>query len=50
MSDAATGGLFLVWTPVGFQAGRAALSGWEGMVRTMMEKGARLWPYDGLLE
>ncbi len=40
----------LFWTLGGAQVGRAALSGWEGVVRPLIGEGARLWPYDGDLE
>lgn len=40
----------LFWTLGGAQVGRAALSGWEGVVRPLIGEGARLWPYDGDLK
>lgn len=39
----------LFWTLGGAQVGRAALSGWEGVVRPMLSEGARLWPFHGRL-
>lgn len=38
------------WTLGGAQVGRAALSGWEGVVRPLIGEGARLWPYEGDLK
>lgn len=40
----------LFWTLGGAQVGRAALSGWEGVVRPLVGEGARLWPYEGDLK
>lgn len=40
----------LFWTLGGAQVGRAALSGWEGVVRPLIGEGAKLWPYDGDLQ
>ena len=39
----------LFWTLGGNQVGRAAIAGWQSMVRPLVEHGAKLWPFDGTL-
>lgn len=37
----------LFWTLGGNQVGKAMLVGWHGVVGPALERGARLWPFDG---
>ena len=37
----------LFWTLGGNQVGKAALTGWQEIIRPAMLRGARLWPYQG---
>ena len=37
----------LFWTLGGNQVGKAALAGWQEIIRPAMARGARLWPYEG---
>lgn len=39
----------LFWTLGGNQVGKAALSGWQGVIRPALARGASLWPFDGTL-
>ena len=39
----------LFWTLGGNQVGKAALSGWQDIVRPAILRGAALWPFDGTL-
>ncbi|RJF87244.1 DUF429 domain-containing protein [Oleomonas cavernae] len=39
----------LFWTLGGNQVGKAALTGWRGVIRPALARGARLWPFDGTL-
>jgi len=40
----------LFWTLGAKQVGKAAISGWQEVVRPAMRRGARLWPFDGQLK
>ncbi len=40
----------LFWTLGGNQVGKGAASGWREVIRPAMQRGARLWPFDGPLE
>jgi hypothetical protein len=37
------------WTLGGNQVGRAALNGWQEIIRPALRRGASLWPFDGTL-
>lgn len=37
----------LFWTLGGNQVGKAALSGWQAVIRQALLRGAALWPFDG---
>jgi hypothetical protein len=37
----------LFWTLGGNQVGKAAITGWNEIVRPACERGAKLWPFDG---
>jgi len=39
----------LFWTLGGNQVGKAALTGWQEIVRPALLRGAKLWPFDGAL-
>ena len=39
----------LFWTLGGNQVGRAAIAGWREIIRPAIERGAKLWPFDGRL-
>src|ERR1700694_107357 len=39
----------LFWTLGGNQVGKAAIDGWQSVVRPAQLRGARLWPFDGRL-
>jgi hypothetical protein len=39
----------LFWTLGGNQVGRAAISGWNEVIRPALAQGAALWPFDGSL-
>lgn len=39
----------LFWTLGGNQVGKAAIDGWQSVVRPARLRGARLWPFDGRL-
>jgi hypothetical protein len=38
------------WTLGGNQVGKAAIDGWQNVVRPALALGASLWPFDGSLE
>jgi hypothetical protein len=40
----------LFWTLGGNQVGKAAISGWQHVVRPALARGARLWPFHGQLQ
>lgn len=40
----------LFWTLGGNQVGKGALTGWHEIVRPALERGARLWPFEGKLK
>lgn len=40
----------LFWTLGAQQVGKAAISGWQEVLRPAMRRGARLWPFDGQLK
>lgn len=37
----------LFWTLGGNQVGKAAISGWQEVIRPLRASGARIWPFDG---
>lgn len=37
------------WTLGGNQVGKAAIAGWSEIIRPAVTRGARLWPFDGVL-
>lgn len=39
----------LFWTVGPAQVGKAAISGWRDVIRPAIDRGARLWPFDGAL-
>ena len=39
----------IFWTLGGNQVGKAAINGWQSVVRPALLRGARLWPFDGRL-
>jgi hypothetical protein len=40
----------LFWTLGGNQVGKAAINGWQNVIRPALAGGARLWPFDGSLD
>jgi hypothetical protein len=40
----------IFWTLGGNQVGKGALTGWREIVRPALDRGARLWPFDGTLK
>lgn len=40
----------MFWTLGGNQVGKAALSGWEEILKPARKRGARIWPFDGQFE
>jgi Protein of unknown function (DUF429) len=40
----------LFWTVGANQVGKAAIDGWQNVIRPALARGARLWPFDGTLE
>jgi hypothetical protein len=39
----------IFWTLGAKQVGKAAIDGWQHVIRPALERGARLWPFDGRL-
>jgi hypothetical protein len=48
-TDNSSAACSVFWTLGGNQVGKAALSGWREIVRPAVERGARVWPFDGAL-
>jgi hypothetical protein len=40
----------LFWTLGGNQVGKAAIDGWQSVIRPALLRGARLWPFNGRLD
>lgn len=48
-TDVRRAGCALFWTLGGNQVGKAAISGWQDIVRPARKEGAAIWPFDGNL-